>query len=200
MKKLHDAYFEKAKREGYAARSVYKIEEIDRRLRLLRKGMAVLDLGCRPGSWMQYASARVGPLGKVVGIDLHAVSVALPAHCVALQMDATAPDLPTLAARARTFQVVLSDMAPDTSGVKFVDQARSMALCEAAFDLAGQVLAPGGHLVVKIFQGPGFQEFVARVRAAFDAVTIEKPASSRKESKEIYVVGRGRKPGPGPGG
>ena len=195
MKKLHDAYFEKAKREGYAARSVYKLQEIDRRLRLLRKGMAVLDLGCRPGSWMQYASAQVGPQGKVVGIDLHPVAIKLPTNCAALQMDATARDLPARAAHARAFQAVLSDMAPDTSGVKFVDQVRSAALGDAALDAARKVLAPGGHLVVKVFQGPGFPEFVARMRAAFESVTIEKPAGSRKESKEIYVVGRGMRRG-----
>jgi 23S rRNA (uridine2552-2'-O)-methyltransferase len=191
MKKLHDPYFHKAKREGYAARSVYKLEEIDRRLRLLRPGQAVLDLGCRPGSWMQFAAARVGPTGRVVGVDLHPIAIALPANAVALQTDAAALDAATLSAYAPAFHVVLSDMAPDTTGVALVDQARSLALCETALAVARRILAPRGALVVKLFQGSGFPEFVGDVRRSFAEVTIEKPAGSRKESKEIYIVGRG---------
>jgi 23S rRNA (uridine2552-2'-O)-methyltransferase len=189
MKKLHDHYFMKAKKEGRAARSVYKLEEIDKRHRVLAPGMAILDLGCRPGSWLQYAAERVGKNGLAVGIDLSPVEIDLPAHCRTLVMDALAPDLDVLRGLSEAYAAVLSDMAPSTTGVRFVDQMRSMDLCEAALAIAGKLLVPGGHLVVKIFQGPGFQEFLAEVRSGFDKVVIAKPQSSRKESKEIYIVG-----------
>ena len=191
MKNRHDHYFRKAKQQDFAARSVYKIEEIDRKHGLIRPGNAVLDLGCRPGSWMQYAARKVGSRGKVVGIDLRSVERALPDNCVVLQMDAERIDLAVLSGHVRRFQVVLSDMAPDTTGVKFVDQVRSMNLCEAALAAARRLLSPGGHFVTKIFQGPGFEEFLKDVRRSFRKVHVVKPKSSRKESKEIYVVGKG---------
>lgn len=191
MKKTQDHYFHKAKKESYAARSIYKLQQIDERRKLLKPGQKVLDLGCCPGSWMQYASTRVGKNGRVIGLDLRPVKVELPDNCTSLVMDVDELDPAALTGDGGLFDVVLSDMAPDTSGIKFVDQTRSMNLCEAAMAVAHRALKPGGSFVMKIFQGPGFQELLAEVRKSFTTVTVEKPASSRKESKEIFIVGRG---------
>ncbi|RMH40041.1 MAG: RlmE family RNA methyltransferase [Deltaproteobacteria bacterium] len=192
----HDHYHQRARREGYAARSVFKLSEIDRRFGLLRPGARVLDLGCRPGSWLQYcrqrgASALVGvdrspldidvPGARIVVGDVHAVE---PAALLAELALAGAP------ADAR-FDVVLSDMAPDTSGIRHADQARSEALFERALWIARHTLTRGGHFVGKLFQGPEFQRLVADCRASFDAVKMVKPKGSRQQSIEQYVVARG---------
>jgi 23S rRNA (uridine2552-2'-O)-methyltransferase len=193
MKKLRDHYFHKAKKEDYAARSVYKLKEMDERFRLLKRGGRVLDLGCAPGSWCQYASERVGPKGLVVGLDVKEVSARLGENVRVLQMDALLPDIDRLRSEAESFDAVLSDMAPSTTGIKSVDQVRSLALAEAALDIAAALLRPGGNFAVKVFQGKGFEELVRRMRTLFDRVRIAKPESSRKESKEIYAVGTGFK-------
>lgn len=187
-----DHFGERAKREGYPARSVYKLQEIDRRAQLLRRGHRVLDLGAAPGSWTQYAAQRVAREGKVVSIDLNPARIALPAH-VTFQVR----DIFQLDARAELgegcFDVVLSDMAPHTSGQRHRDQFGSYELYMRALEIAGQVLVPSGSFVGKIFQGPELEQAREATRACFDAVRIIKPEASRSESFEVFLVGLGAK-------
>ena len=197
-RKRHDPYYRRAKKERFAARSVFKLEEIDRRFRLLKPGQQVLDLGCRPGSWLQYATTRVGPTGHVVGLDRQGHDLELPANATVVVGDVLTLD-PDVLRRAGAgiegrvgFHVVLSDMAPDTSGVPFADQARSVELFLRALDLATLLGRPGGAFVGKVFMGEGFAEAHRKVRDAYAAVKTVRPDATRKESTELYVVGRGR--------
>jgi 23S rRNA (uridine2552-2'-O)-methyltransferase len=205
MQRVQDHYFRQAKREGYAARSAYKLEEIDRRRGLLRPGMRVLDLGCAPGSWLQYAAARVGERGEVIGIDLRLVTVILPPWVRAIQGDVfeTRPEAwaQTLSGQGQCFDLILSDMAPKTTGVPSGDAARSAALALRALELAGMTLArggtllrQGGALLVKVFQGARFPDLRQGFRERFDRVTVEKPKASRAESVELYLLGLGFRP------
>lgn len=188
----HDRYYQRAKRESFAARSVYKLEEIDQKVHLLRTGARVLDLGCRPGSWLQYAARQVGPEGALVGLDRTALDVVILSPGARLLVgDVREVEPATLLGELSHFDVVLSDMAPDTTGVRSLDQARSEALFERALELAEAMLAPGGNFVGKLFQGPDWQRLVARVRSRFTQAKTIKPAGSRKESIEQYVVGLG---------
>jgi 23S rRNA (uridine2552-2'-O)-methyltransferase len=189
MKKVQDHYFKRAKREGFAARSVYKLEEIERRQRLLAPGQRVLDLGCAPGSWLQYAARRVGPSGSVLGLDLEAVAVSLPAQAQARVGDAFALDAAALLAEGGPFDVILSDMAPRTSGIRSADAARSAQLVEQTLALAATLLRPGGTLLVKVFQGAQMEALRADFRRAFARVHIVKPRASRSESVEVYLLG-----------
>ena len=187
-----DHYTRQARKEKYPARSVFKLKEIQQKNRIIRKGDAVLDLGCAPGSWLKYAAETAGPTGRVVGVDLKPVTIALPEQVAVLTGDIF-DMLETLKQDAGPgYQVVLSDMAPDTTGNKHVDAARSLGLCEAALYVAREVLRPGGSFVCKIFQGPDFQKFVAEVRQTFKKQKIFKPQSSRKASREIFIIGLGR--------
>ena len=196
MSKLSDRRFRKdrfhrqAQAAGYRARAVFKLEEVDRKLGLLRPGARVLDLGCAPGSWLQYAAERVGPGGRLVGIDRHPIDLVLP-NLRVLVGDVLQVSREELLGELHAFDAVLSDMAPDTTGIRHVDQARSEALFERALDIAGQVLSPGGNFVGKLFQGPEFAPLVARCRREFAHVKIEKPAGSRQASIEMYVAGVG---------
>jgi len=183
----------KAKKEKYPARSVYKLEEIQKKHRLIRPGDRVLDLGCAPGSWLLYAAKKAGRAGQVTGVDKKKVTVSLPANARALTGDALAPDSPVFAQIDGRFDVVLSDMAPATTGRKEVDAARSYALCMAALAVACSCLRAGGRFCCKIFTGEDFTRFVEHVQTAFDDVNIYKPKSSRKASKEIYIIAAGRK-------
>jgi 23S rRNA (uridine2552-2'-O)-methyltransferase len=185
----HDKYFKKAREQGFAARSVFKLEEIDRKLKLLRTGDRVLDLGCRPGSWMQYAVATVGPRGAVVGIDRDPLPAPIAGTRV-LVADLFKVSDAELLGTLPAFDVVLSDMAPDTTGVRATDQARSAALFEEALARAERLLAPGGSFVGKIFQGPDLQGLRQRMAARFAEVRLIKPDSSRAQSIEIYLAGR----------
>jgi 23S rRNA (uridine2552-2'-O)-methyltransferase len=188
----HDVFHKRAKKEGFAARSVFKLEEIDQRHRLLRTGGRVLDLGCRPGSWLQYAHRRVGATGALAGIDRTPLDVVIPgARILVGDVYQVTPE--ELRGPLPAFDVVLSDMAPDTSGIRSADQARSEALFERALEIAEAVLAPGGHFVGKLFQGPDWQKLLQRCRAGFAQVHTMKPEGSRKESIEQYVVALGRK-------
>jgi 23S rRNA (uridine2552-2'-O)-methyltransferase len=188
----HDSFHRRAKQQGFAARSVFKLEEIDLKHHLLRPGARVLDLGCRPGSWLQYAAKVVGPSGALVGIDRSPLDVTIPGARIVVgdvfdvTPEALCGDLPA-------FDVVLSDMAPDTSGVRSMDQARSETLFERALEIAELTLAPRGHFVGKLFMGPDWQRLLTRTRAGFNEVKTIKPAGSRKESIEQYVVGISRK-------
>jgi 23S rRNA (uridine2552-2'-O)-methyltransferase len=191
----HDSFHRKAKQAGFAARSVFKLEEIDQRFHLFRPGARVLDLGCRPGSWLQYARKVVGPTGRLVGLDRTPLDVEIPGART-LVGDVFTIDASALQGDLSAFDVVLSDMAPDTSGIRSLDQARSEALFERALELAELLLAAGGHFVGKLFQGPEWQRLLTRARAGFAEVKTVKPAGSRKESIEQYVVARGRRAAP----
>jgi len=172
---------------------VYKLEDLDRRYRLLRPSIAVLDLGCRPGSWLQYASQRVGRRGSVVGLDRHPLEAPIPEGVRIVLGDVYDVSADGLRGDLPGFDVVLSDMAPDTTGIKVTDQARSEALAERALELAQQLLVAGGHVVIKVFQGPGLAALRDRARRMFQKVDLAKPPASRRHSSEIYLVGLGRR-------
>ena len=188
-----DHYTRQAKKDRYPARSVYKLQELQKKFRLLNRGDRVLDLGCAPGSWTQYAATVVGTAGRVVGVDLKPVTIDLPPQAVTFEGDAF--DLPpSVQAEAdKGFNAVISDMAPSTTGIKNVDAARSEALCESALETARRYLSPGGAFVCKIFQGADFNSVIQAVRALFDKQKTFKPQSTRKASKEIFIIGLGKK-------
>ena len=187
MKKVRDHYFHRAKREGYAARSAFKLEEIDRKHRLLHRGMRVLDLGCSPGSWLQYAAKRIGSEGCALGVDLQPVDVGLPKHVKTLQGDVfelTPEQLPP-----EPFDLVLSDMAPRTSGIRSMDADRSYTLNQQVLGLSAKHLRSGGNLLVKAFQGAPFEQLRKDFQDTFEEVHICKPRSSRSESVEVFLLG-----------
>jgi 23S rRNA (uridine2552-2'-O)-methyltransferase len=188
-----DHYSERAKKERYPARSVYKLKEAQKKYRLIRKGDRVLDLGCSPGSWLLYAAELTGNRGEVLGIDQNAVTISMPAQVKTFTADILTIDGPWIenATLGNHFNVVLSDMAPATTGNKAVDSARSYRLCEAALNIAQMVLVPGGSFFCKIFQGEEFKRFSDSVRSRFKGHKIFKPQSSRKQSKEIFILGMG---------
>ena len=186
----HDPFHQRAKKEGFAARAIYKLEEIDRKLRLLHAGDRVLDLGCRPGSWLQYAVKVVGPHGAVVGIDRDPLPQPIAGARV-LRGDVYTTPAGELLGPLAAFDVVLSDMAPNTTGVRATDQARSAALFEEALGRAERLLAPGGGFVGKIFQGPDLEAIRKRMATRFSDVRTVKPEGSRPESIEIYLAGKG---------
>lgn len=188
-----DHLTQKAKAENYPARSVYKLMEIQKRFRVIKKGGRVLDLGCSPGSWLIYAAKTAGASGRAVGIDLKPVEAKLPGNAVAHTGDIFEME-PTLGeAVGEGYDSVLSDMAPATTGRKDVDSARSFDLCEAALRVACDLLAPGGNFVCKIFQGAEFKQLEKDVQSRFAQHKIFKPESCRKSSKEIYIIGIGKK-------
>jgi 23S rRNA (uridine2552-2'-O)-methyltransferase len=189
-----DHFHRKAAQGGFRARSVFKLEELDQKLELIPRGARVLDLGCAPGSWLQYAAERAGPGGRLVGLDRGPVELGLP-NVRTLVGDVHEIDPDELLGDLPAFDVVLSDMAPDTTGIRHLDQVRSEALFERALDIANQVLAPGGNFAAKIFQGPAFQALVTRCRAEFDKVKMVKPEGSKRSSLEQYVVARGFRTG-----
>jgi 23S rRNA (uridine2552-2'-O)-methyltransferase len=187
-----DRFFQKAKEQGLRARSAFKIEEILRRQRLLGKGGAVLDLGAAPGGFLQVLADVVGPRGAAVGVDL------VPIRDIGKPWARTAVvDLLAPGARDRIreihpglFDLVTSDMAPKTIGVKVTDEARSLELARMALAVAGETLKLGGSLVVKVFMGGDFPHFQREVRARFGKVDVVRPEATRERSFEVYVVGR----------
>ena len=188
-RRVSDHYARLAKNEGYAARSVYKLKEIDQKHRLLRRGMKVLDLGCSPGSWTQYAAEIVGPEGLVVGVDLTRVDQDFGKNVRLIQADVA--DLAANDFPEAPFDIVLSDMAPNTSGAKHADQARSMGLVETAWYLGRQMLVPGGAFLYKVFMGPDVDDFIRALSGEFGGVKRIKPKSSRSFSPEIFVLAQG---------
>ncbi|MBL8605048.1 MAG: RlmE family RNA methyltransferase [Myxococcales bacterium] len=188
-----DRFTAKAHAEGYPARSVYKLEEIDRRCNtLVRQGMRVLDLGAAPGSWTRYVANKVGPRGKVVALDLNPLKVATPPYVTRLELDIFKTPVGEMAALG-PFDLVLSDMAPHTSGMKEADAWRSVELVERAAEIAEAALVPGGAFVAKIFQGVGFEEIRNRLRLQYGTLRLLKPEASRRESVEIFLVGLSKK-------
>ena len=186
---FRDHYFQKAKKENFLARAIYKLEEIQKKHRVLRPGDRVLDLGAAPGSWIQLTSGIVGPSGLVVGVDLKKIEHAFPKHVVVLQRDIYDPEFEGEMEREYApFDVVLSDMAPSTSGIKAADSARSELLFERAIQLAGLLLKAQGHFLAKIFQGADFHNLLAETKKRFEWVKVVKPEASKKQSKEVYVL------------
>jgi 23S rRNA (uridine2552-2'-O)-methyltransferase len=184
-----DAYVLKAREQGYRSRAVFKLDEIQQKDRVLKPGQFVLDLGAAPGGWSEYAIHAVGTSGRVIAVDL------LPLEPIAgvefLQGDFTEQqvlDQILALADGRKFDLVLSDMAPNLSGMQSVDQPRAIYLAELAFDLAREFLAPGGVFIVKLFQGEGFEDLIAGFRRTFVTVKFRKPDASRSRSSEIYAV------------
>ncbi len=191
-KRPQDHWGHKARKEGYAARSVYKLEEIDRRARILKLGGRVLDLGAYPGSWTSYAAQCVGPRGKVLGLDLTEFKGTLPPHAEIRTGDVLSIELEKEFGPA-SFDAVISDMAPATTGHRFTDQARSFRLFMRALEIAVAVLPAGGNFVAKIFVGEDFHAAQEAVRGAFEETKIIKPPASRTESYETFVVGMRRR-------
>ena len=188
-----DRFHQKAKKQGFLARAVFKLEELDQQFKLFKPGQRVLDLGCAPGSWLQYARTRVGDKGVLVGLDRGPLRGDVAGARIVVG-DVMKIDVAELRGELPAFDVVLSDMAPDTSGIRHLDQARSEALFERALEIATQTLAPGGNFVGKLFQGPDFKKLTEAVRAKFDVQKTAKPESSRQISIEQYVIGKGFKP------
>ncbi len=189
-KSRHDRFHRNARKKGFNSRAVFKLEEIDGRQHLIGRDDRVLDLGCAPGSWLQYAATKTGTGGSLVGIDRFEVDLELP-NGRTLVGNVYTVEIADLLGDLHNFDVVLSDMAPDTTGVRSVDQTRSEQLFERALDIADATLVPGGNFMGKLFQGPEFQALIKRCRTTFTKVKIVKPESSRKESIEQYICGIG---------
>ena len=190
-RQLNDAYVAEARRLGYRSRAAFKLIELDARFRLLRPGQRVVDLGCAPGGWTQVAVERVGRRGRVVGIDVAATPPLLGA--VLLCGDARDPVTPSAleAALGGLADIVLSDMAPSTTGHAATDHLRIVAIAEDAFTVASQILKPGGDFVAKVFQGGAEGPLLAALKRDFAELRHAKPPASRAESAETYVIATG---------
>lgn len=188
---VNDPYVLRAKREGYRSRAAYKLMELDERDHLLKPGMTVVDLGATPGGWSQVASKKVGAAGRLIALDVLEMQ---PLHNVTFILgdfreEAVLGELvKTLA--GRPVDLVISDMAPNISGIDLSDQARAMHLAELALEFAVEHLKPSGNFLVKVFQGEGFEDFVIQMRSHFQQVLTRKPPASRGRSSEIYLLGR----------
>ena len=188
-----DHLTQRAKNENYPARSVYKLEEIQNKFQVLKKKDMVLDLGCAPGSWLLYAAKKIGNQGKVFGIDLKQIQIQLPENVVAIKDNILNMDNGSVFDEKTRFNTILSDMAPATTGRKDVDALRSFDLCNMALKVADDFLLKNGNFVCKIFQGNDFNAFQKNVKSKFKDCKIFKPESCRKQSKEIYIIAKGKK-------
>ncbi len=191
----HDPAYLRAKKEKYAGRAVYKLEEIDQKFRLFKHKSRVLDLGCWPGSWLQYVAKKVDPeAGMLVGVDLKEVEIALPAHVETFVGDVYKIKPQGFVDRFGHFTVVISDMAPNTTGEVEGDVYRSEELFLRALEIATGVLRPGGHFAAKVFQGERFGELIKAVRANFQEARGFHTKNTRRGSRERYIIGRGFRP------
>jgi 23S rRNA (uridine2552-2'-O)-methyltransferase len=190
-----DEFVRRARDEGLRSRAAYKLKEIDERDHLLAPGMTVIDLGAAPGAWSMYAHERVGASGRVLALDLLALEPIPGVELIQgdFTEDAVFQDL-LARLGGQPVDLVLSDMAPNISGIAAVDQARSMGLAELALDLALRTLRPGGTLLVKVFQGEGYPEYLRLLKERFDRVVTRKPKASRGRSREIYLLALGFQP------
>ncbi len=198
---LHDEYFNKAKAEGYVARSAYKLKQIQEHRPVIRRGMRVLDLGCAPGAWLQVAGELVGPTGQVIGLDLTPTLHQFPANIHTVVGDIYTVDPMALRSTGLSpggepslFDVVLSDMAPNTSG--HGDHERSIRLCDRVVELLPDLLKTTGSLVIKVFEGSEYPRFLKDLREQFTKVKGFKPKASREVSVEMYVIGEGFRAAP----
>ena len=186
-----DQYVRRAQEEGYRSRSVYKLLEIQEKDRLLQSGATVVDLGAAPGGWSQLAVRRVGPRGAVIALDVLPIEPLAGVEFIQGDFrEAAVLERLLNALNNRPVDLVISDMSPNTTGIKAVDQPRGMYLAELALDFARQCLRPGGDFLVKVFQGEGVDPFLRELRAAFSAVLPRKPKASRARSAERYCLAR----------
>lgn len=183
-----DAYTRRARDEKWLARSVYKLQEIDNRFRLIKRGGRILDLGCYPGSWSQYALGKVGPDGEVVGIDLNRPNRLSARGFQFIQADIMTLDVEWLIQEVSCRDLVMSDLAPSTSGIGAVDESRSLALAGRAAMIACSSLKSGGHFVCKIFEGEDLNQFKKEVSDHFRQIRLIRPKATRKRSREVYLV------------
>lgn len=197
MRKVKDYYAKKAKKDKYPARSVYKLEEAQQKYKFLRRGDSVLDIGCYPGSWSLFASEVVGAKGVVVGVDLQQAEQQGRADGAAIHwlcQDIREPEFLTEVRRIRpSFRVIISDIAPRTTGSKWADAQNSMNLVRTTLEIVDLLLLPKGSYITKVFQGEDFPDFVESLKKRFDMVKVLKPKSSRIESREVFVLGMGFK-------
>jgi 23S rRNA (uridine2552-2'-O)-methyltransferase len=190
--KRPDHFTKEAKKAGFPARSVWKLDEIDRRIHLFKPGMRVLDLGAAPGGWSLYAAQKIGPYGKLLAVDLSPLGTTLPPHATFLQGDALSLEDGQVAVFA-PYDVVLSDMAPRTTGQKGVDQARSFELFMRALAVAGSLVKPGGSFVGKLFMSEELRSARSSLRGLFAEERLIRPEGTRSVSTELFVVGLSRK-------
>jgi len=183
---LHDFFFKQAKRDGYRSRAAYKLIEIDDKRHVLQKKDVVLDLGAAPGSWLQIASKRVGPRGKVIGIDLKVIEDVALDNVTTMQEDVTALTPDNFG--SELFDVILSDMAPNTTGTRTIDHHGSVHLCNTALNLATSLLKPHGNVVMKVFEGEVYPELLERCSTMFEQAKGFKPKASRAISTEMFIV------------
>lgn len=193
-----DAYVQRAQKEGYRSRAAYKLLELDDRDHLLKPGMAVVDLGAAPGGWSQVAAKKIGPAGILVAFDILPMEPLPGVRFIQgdFREDGALAQLND-ALGGKAVDLVISDMAPNISGIGVSDQARSMHLAELALEFATRRLRPGGDFLVKVFQGHGFDQYAREMRALFAQLLVRKPKASRDRSTEVYLLGRGLR---GPGG
>lgn len=190
-----DPYVKRAQAEGWRSRAVYKLEELIERDRLLRPGMTIVDLGAAPGGWSQMARQRLGDSGRVIALDILPMQgiAGVDILCGDFREDSVLRELESLLGGTKV-DLVLSDMAPNMSGVGLVDQTRVMVLAELAEDFARQHLRVGGSFLIKLFQGTDFDAYVKRLRAGYGKVSIRKPKASRPRSPEVYALAMEKRP------
>jgi 23S rRNA (uridine2552-2'-O)-methyltransferase len=194
--KVKDHFFHKAKKENFLARSVYKLEEIDERFKIIKKNDQIIDLGYHPGSWIQYTAQKIGPTGLVIGADVRDINNKLLnlKNVRLFQKDVLTIESMEELGVSDQFDVVLSDMAPNTTGVQSVDQARSLNLVEMVFFLLPKFLKPGGNIVVKVFESNDAQLFLKDQKKNFSEFHYLRPKSTRSVSKEYFVIGKNFRP------
>lgn len=187
-----DHYYKKAKEEGLASRAVYKLEELDKQFKLLKPGNKVLDMGCAPGGWLQYISKKIGFHGKAVGIDLLPLKTKLPDHICILQGDANQEDIQKLCIEKLESEadLIVSDMSPNLSGIRFKDNYESYLLCLNVLKVAQKILKKGGTIVVKIFPGDELSDFKKKLQENFEEIKTYVPQATRKGSSEIYLIAK----------
>lgn len=185
-----DPYRTRAKEEGFPARSVYKLKEMQAKYGLIRSGQWVVDLGSHPGSWLKYCAQLVGSQGRVLGLDVKDPVIPLPPHARFIRADLMSISPEVFGDFGGRTDVVVSDLAPKTSGVKWLDQQRSLDLNRRALEIGTFLLKKGGHLVLKVFEGPELKDFTREVGLSFSEVRIHKPKSSRSISPEIFIIAR----------
>ncbi len=189
MKKVKDHYYKKAKNEKHLARSFYKLEEINRKYRILKPGQNVIDLGASPGSWIEYVLKATNGNAKIIALDIKPLNQSFDKRVSFIEQDVLSFESDEILKHVDYLDVVLSDMAPNTSGDKELDSYRSIELSRKVMEIGNDLLRKGGTLVCKVFQGSEYKEFYDELRSSYQNLRTFKPQSSRKESKEIYLVG-----------